>query len=377
MSRHRALACARSARRLGALPPAWTDTLLGAADRRGVGSGRVAGSVAAGGHRHPERPRPRGAIALVVDAASPARRTARLALLQDASGAAAWSARRRAAPRAGAARCSRSTGARAHADRDLAARPRHRQRDVWTGGPARVSLEPGRAEVLGADLRWSRFAWQAGDGERADAGSMRRRARRHAVAPLLRRLQPDFGWGGDLTIGGHARRRERADGQRRHRHRTQGRRPDRHRRDRTQALGLTDLRLGLAAQTASGTSRRRSPARRSASPPARSSRARRRGDLAAADDADRGRRRAAGRRSRHLGPVAAAGLAPRRRAAPQRQLRRALRRARVHRRPERHAHRGAQLPAGRRRPRRRRRDPAAGRQRAHRALHRARRRRQL
>ena len=46
-----------------------------------------------------------------------------------------------------------------------------RARDVgietlWAGGPARVSLEPGRAEVLGAGLRWSRFAWQAGDGDR-------------------------------------------------------------------------------------------------------------------------------------------------------------------------------------------------------------------
>jgi translocation and assembly module TamB len=128
-----------------------------------------------------------------------------------------------------------------------------RARDVgietlWTGGPARVSLEPGRAEVLGASLRWSRFAWQAGDGERVP---MRLDARAELdplrIAPLLRRLQPDFGWGGDLTIAGHVDVQsapavkadiviERKAG-------------DLTVTDElgTQALGLTDLRFGLAA----------------------------------------------------------------------------------------------------------------------------------
>ena len=128
-----------------------------------------------------------------------------------------------------------------------------RARDVgietlWTGGPARVSLEPGRAEVLGAGLRWSRFAWQAGDGERVPM-----RLDAHAeldplrISPLLRRLQPDFGWGGDLTIAGHVDVQsaptvkadiviERKAG-------------DLTVTDElgTQALGLTDLRFGLAA----------------------------------------------------------------------------------------------------------------------------------
>jgi len=119
---------------------------------------------------------------------------------------------------------------------------------LWTGGPARVSLEPGRAEVLGAGLRWSRFAWQAGDGDRlpmrldatAELDPLR-------IAPLLRRLQPDFGWGGDLTIAGHVDIQstpvvkadivvERKAG-------------DLTVTDEvgTQALGLTDLRVALAA----------------------------------------------------------------------------------------------------------------------------------
>lgn len=128
-----------------------------------------------------------------------------------------------------------------------------RARDIgietqWTGGPARVSLQPGRAEVLGAGLRWSRFAWQAGDGSRVP---MRLDARAELdplrIAPLLRRLQPDFGWGGDLTIGGHVDVQsaptvkadiviERKAG-------------DLTVTDEygTQPLGLTDLRLGLAA----------------------------------------------------------------------------------------------------------------------------------
>jgi len=133
------------------------------------------------------------------------------------------------------------------------AAPWIRARDVgietqWTDGPARVLLEPGRAEILGAGLRWSRFAWQAGNGERvpmridvqADLDPL-------PIAPLLRRAQPDFGWGGDLTIAGRFDIRsaptvqadvviERKSG-------------DLTVTDEegTRALGLTDLRVGLAA----------------------------------------------------------------------------------------------------------------------------------
>lgn len=67
----------------------------------------------------------------------------------------------------------------------------------------RLQAEPGRAEVLGASLRWSLLRWER-------MGTAPARIDAHAdvepfrVAGLLQRLQPDFGWGGDLTIGARA-----------------------------------------------------------------------------------------------------------------------------------------------------------------------------
>ena len=67
----------------------------------------------------------------------------------------------------------------------------------------RVQAEPGRAEVLGAVLRWSQLRW-----ERAGTAPARIDAQAEVeplrVAALLQRLQPDFGWGGDLLVGAHA-----------------------------------------------------------------------------------------------------------------------------------------------------------------------------
>ncbi len=114
--------------------------------------------------------------------------------------------------------------------------------------PATATVQPGRAEVLGGALRWSRIAWQAastpGGAAQIDAQAELEPMR---VAPLLARAQPDFGWGGDLTVGGTLVLRsaptfsadiviERRSG-------------DLTVKDdlSTQALGLTDLRLGLAA----------------------------------------------------------------------------------------------------------------------------------
>ena len=128
-----------------------------------------------------------------------------------------------------------------------------RARDVrgsvfWAGGPARASLEAGSAAALGATLRWSRIAWQAGQG--ASAGHLDAQATIDPLplAPILRVLQPDFGWGGDLAVGARIDVRsapttvvdvvvERAGG-------------DLTVTDEisTQALGFTDLRLGIAAQ---------------------------------------------------------------------------------------------------------------------------------
>ena len=136
---------------------------------------------------------------------------------------------------------------------DAAASPLLRARDLslellWSGGPARAQLQPGRAEVLGAVLRWSRFAWRAADTPggfaqieaQAELEPMR-------VAPLLARAQPDFGWGGDLSVKARIELRsaptfhadvvlERSSG-------------DLSVTDEigTQDLGLTDLRFALTA----------------------------------------------------------------------------------------------------------------------------------
>lgn len=74
---------------------------------------------------------------------------------------------------------------------------------VWAGAPAHLTVQPGQADVLGAAMRWSQLSWQA-------AGGIAQPARIDAqlafdplpIAPLLARLQPGFGWGGDLTMGG-------------------------------------------------------------------------------------------------------------------------------------------------------------------------------
>ncbi len=119
---------------------------------------------------------------------------------------------------------------------------------LWAGGPLRATAQPGRAEVLGGAVRWSRIAWTAAA---RDGGFAQIEAQAEVeplrVAPLLARAQPDFGWGGDLTLKARLKLRsaptfsadiviERSGG------------------DLTvteeqgsRALGLTDLRIGLAA----------------------------------------------------------------------------------------------------------------------------------
>jgi translocation and assembly module TamB len=119
---------------------------------------------------------------------------------------------------------------------------------LWAGGLTRATVQPGRAEILGGGLRWSRVAWQAaaqpGGFAQIEAEAELEPLR---IAPLLARAQPDFGWGGDLAIAGRAKIRsaptfvadvviERRSG-------------DLTVTDElgTRALGLTDLRLGLNA----------------------------------------------------------------------------------------------------------------------------------
>jgi translocation and assembly module TamB len=124
-------------------------------------------------------------------------------------------------------------------------------RDVrleWQGGggaPA-LSLSPARIELLGAALRVARAQWRGGAQPAID---LQAELEPLAVAPLLARLQPEFGWSGDLRLGGHIDVRsadgfsadvvfERAGGD------LQVREPVAH---TVQALGLTDLRVALAA----------------------------------------------------------------------------------------------------------------------------------
>ena len=128
---------------------------------------------------------------------------------------------------------------------------------VWGDGPARVTVQPGRAELFGAAVNWQRLYWQAAvpasaspDAPRPQPGEIDARIQFDPlpVAPLLKRVQPDFGWGGDLTIGGHIDLRSAggfaADIV------VERQRGDLSVTDEigTQALGLTDLRLALNAQ---------------------------------------------------------------------------------------------------------------------------------
>ena len=120
---------------------------------------------------------------------------------------------------------------------------------LWSGEPTRITVQPGQAVVLGAAARWSRLSWRA-------AGGIAQPAQIDAqlafdplpISPLLARLQPGFGWGGDLTMGG--RFEVHSDG---------GLTADlvleRSRGDltvtdeiSTQSLGLTNLRLAVNAQ---------------------------------------------------------------------------------------------------------------------------------
>ncbi len=78
----------------------------------------------------------------------------------------------------------------------------------WGGGPFHAEVQPGRLELLGGALRWTRLRYaQAPAGStdalpRVDVDATIEPLR---VAPLLAQAQPDFGWGGDLAIGGHVR----------------------------------------------------------------------------------------------------------------------------------------------------------------------------
>ena len=72
---------------------------------------------------------------------------------------------------------------------------------AWTHEPGAQSLvvEPGQVQLLGAVLRWREAQWHTGQG--AQKIALEAEVDPVAITPLLRRVQPDFGWEGDLRIG--------------------------------------------------------------------------------------------------------------------------------------------------------------------------------
>ncbi|OWQ93529.1 hypothetical protein CDN99_03430 [Roseateles aquatilis] len=73
--------------------------------------------------------------------------------------------------------------------------------------PRQATLAPGRMEVLGAGVRWDRMAWQSPRDWDVQAV-----LEPLAAAPVLNKLQPDFGWGGDLQVEGRLKTRSDARG---------------------------------------------------------------------------------------------------------------------------------------------------------------------
>ena len=106
---------------------------------------------------------------------------------------------------------------------------------------------PGRAEVLGAVLRWKRASRAGGAGRRSGAHRGRGRARTAGRGAAAAAPATQFGWGGDLRLRGrlalHSAPNFTADIV------IERERGDLTVTDETgtQSLGLTDLRLGLAA----------------------------------------------------------------------------------------------------------------------------------
>lgn len=70
--------------------------------------------------------------------------------------------------------------------------------------PTAITLAPGRLVIFGGALRWREAAWQAGSGARGlPRVALDAQIEPLAVAPWLAALQPDYGWHGDLMLGGH------------------------------------------------------------------------------------------------------------------------------------------------------------------------------
>jgi translocation and assembly module TamB len=72
------------------------------------------------------------------------------------------------------------------------------------GGVAAAQAEPGGASVLGAALTWREARWQAATPQRATQVALDAQLAPLAIAPWLQRYRPEAGFGGDLTVKGRA-----------------------------------------------------------------------------------------------------------------------------------------------------------------------------
>lgn len=116
-----------------------------------------------------------------------------------------------------------------------------------------AQAEAGRLQLPGTALRWDLATWRAGvAGGGLPQWALQAELEPFAVAPLLDRAQPELGWRGDLMLGGQIRLRrearfdadivlERRSGD------LSISEDVRNANARTQSLGLSDLRIGLAA----------------------------------------------------------------------------------------------------------------------------------
>lgn len=113
--------------------------------------------------------------------------------------------------------------------------------------PLRVTLDAGRAELPGAALRWQQIFWQAATSTSPAQINLQAELEEVAVAPLLARVQPDFGWGGDLRIAGRVNLRSQPSFEADVLLERVGGDLTVSEDGLTQTLGLSDLRLGLTA----------------------------------------------------------------------------------------------------------------------------------
>lgn len=67
------------------------------------------------------------------------------------------------------------------------------------GGGRRLEVEPGQLRLLDQVVRWSEARWRRGAGD--PQLDVELQVEPVAIIPLLQRVQPDFGWEGDLRIG--------------------------------------------------------------------------------------------------------------------------------------------------------------------------------